>query len=370
MRILQNQPGNRIARRRKQQESQRELPLVARQKRHCAMPVFHGQIADPKITNQPGQRDRGNKARERHLEYSSGKHKNLERSRRRQQRGQQHPPESVFLHPVPDCARPLPRFPVKVLMSAFARDEVKQNAAQNGSEGSGKRVQRHSGRMLNRKVDQQQIIDDGKREHRRIEKRNQKETGSSQTRGKRRILLLPAVELRRQAVLLRNPQTSALTSPLRATFRWLLKWCRTPGAIRSRKSHRAAERTPHFPEAAGARHGPKRSGTASDPSRTNSPHPPCAVQSRQSFRFDARPPPDAARAIAQGAPRESARSAQCDRRPAHRQKFAGWRLPPRKPAHSPCKNARGKRCASGSRCGTPPPRDPCRASRPSAENRP
>ncbi len=46
-----------------------------------------------------------------------------------------------------------------------------------------------------------QIVDDGKREYRRIQKRNQEQPGRAQPAGERNNLLLPTIQIQRQSLL-------------------------------------------------------------------------------------------------------------------------------------------------------------------------
>jgi hypothetical protein len=57
--------------------------------------------------------------------------------------------------------------------------------------------------MLDGQFDEQQIVDDRKREDGRIEKRDEKQAGSPETSGKRGDFLLPSAEIRRQTPFLR-----------------------------------------------------------------------------------------------------------------------------------------------------------------------
>src|SRR5262249_50186702 len=109
------------------------------------------------------QRNRGRITQKRNFENTSGKNENLERRRRRKQRSDEHSSKSILLHPAANRLRSRARLAVEKRFSARFRDEVEQNTTRNRAESSKKRIKRHSFRMPDRKINQQKIIDDGKR---------------------------------------------------------------------------------------------------------------------------------------------------------------------------------------------------------------
>jgi len=64
--------------------------------------------------------------------------------------------------------------------------------------------------MLNRKIDQQKIVDHGKRQYRRIQKRNQKKSRRSQCPRESHNFLLPPAQICRQTAFLRSKVATSL----------------------------------------------------------------------------------------------------------------------------------------------------------------
>src|SRR5262249_31685261 len=121
------------------------------------------EIADCEISQQSCKQNRRRKANQAHLEDPGCEDENLERRRWRQQRGNQHSTKSVSHHPLPNRLSPFPCTLMEKCLSALLGNEEKQHTAQQRTNRGRQRVKGHSRRVLNRKLDQQQIVDDRKR---------------------------------------------------------------------------------------------------------------------------------------------------------------------------------------------------------------
>ena len=62
---------------------------------------------------------------------------------------------------------------VKHGLAALPRDVIQEQATRHRAERRHRRVIRHARGIADRKIDQEQIVDDRKRENRRIQKRDQ-----------------------------------------------------------------------------------------------------------------------------------------------------------------------------------------------------
>src|SRR6266851_9357664 len=168
------------------------------------------------------------------------------------------------------------------------------------------------------------------------------------------------VEAKLQSCLLRprlkvNAKLTKRHTRVRAASEWPLELRRTRGAVHPVKSRTAAKRKRRSPAAATKLPAPEKTGRASAASRKDTPHRRRGARSLRSSQSAAFLRPDEVRVTVRGVPHESARLSRFGQRPVHRQKSAGWHSLPRRPAHFQYKNARGKTCAAGLRCGMRPP---------------
>src|ERR1700676_5338628 len=136
-------------------------------------PIAHGEKTNPEIAKYPRNRDSGCKPGDGGLKSTRSKNKYLERRRGRQKRGNQHAAESVALDPVANGMRARARFAVKISFPAHARQKVKRYAAQHRSRRGHQSVERHPLGTLHGKLNEKQVVDDGKRKHRGIQERNE-----------------------------------------------------------------------------------------------------------------------------------------------------------------------------------------------------
>src|SRR5580704_4506223 len=162
----------------------------------------------------------------------------------------------------------------------------------------------------------------------------------------------------------RTPIALQSQDHITTTSRSLLRSHRRLDPTPSARSRKAEARKRHFPEAAAARRAPETIRTTSAARKKDNPDRPRAIPTLPWCRFAAYRQLDAACATARGVRRECARWYGCGRTPAPRRRCANSHWLPRKPARSPCTNARDKTCANDFRCETPIPHDRCTASHP------
>jgi hypothetical protein len=144
------------------------------------IPILHGKNPLSEITQSPTQQQSHNKRPHRHLKHSLSQHKRLKRQRRRQQcrhkRAQKRIPPHPSAHPLSPPASPPPvkRFP------ALLRNQIQPNAPSERSQGSHSRVIRHPRMILHRRLNNQKIGHNRKRQNRRIKKRHSKQSHATQ----------------------------------------------------------------------------------------------------------------------------------------------------------------------------------------------
>ena len=158
------------------------------------------QESDSEVPEQPRDGDRRGVTEQRHFKYPRCKHEEFEWRRWWQKRRNQHSHEAVAFHPMPDGVRMLTSPFVEERFPALSRNEIQHHATQHRSQRGHERIQRHPCRMLHRQMDQQQIVDDRKCQHGRVQKGNQKKSRRAKPARKRHDFLLPSAQVRRQSV--------------------------------------------------------------------------------------------------------------------------------------------------------------------------
>jgi hypothetical protein len=156
------------------------------------------QITDAEVADGASQRDRGCKTPQRDFEYTRSKHKKLKWGWWWQKRGDEHSDESILFDPVPNGRGTVACLAMKECFPSLSRDEIEKHAAEDRAGCSHQRIERHARGMLDGEFDQQKVVNHGKGEHGRVEKRNEKESRCAEASCKGDDFLFPGCELEGQ----------------------------------------------------------------------------------------------------------------------------------------------------------------------------
>ena len=158
----------------------REVKFVVDEPLGSRRAVANGEKALGEVAKSAGEKKSEDERAHRDLEDSGGENEDLEGHGRRQNRRDGRGQKGVAFNPLTGVFGASTSALAKPDFPSLPRDVIKNNTAGDGAKRGHQCVPGHAGRVLNGKMDDEQVVQDGKREDGRVEKADEKKPEASE----------------------------------------------------------------------------------------------------------------------------------------------------------------------------------------------